>query len=386
MSAPPRPGTTIIAAAARTAPPARRAPSRPVHTPVPPASGTGTAPVATEPRTPPAVSTGRTTPVVAPPRVPRPRPSALRIACGQLALVPALLAAGRPWPLAAALGTTAAALLVLTAGRARGAWLSTLAGRRTGMLLRRTRATAAPGTPRADAVLRHVAPGTRVDAAGTVNRPQGMSAVLVAERAGAGECLRAALSHADAGTRVLLHRGPHDERPHAMLTVRVERTVDALDDDVLSVSLTNAIRRLLRRARRSGPHLRVLTGDEVRAAVGVLAGVGSGPPAFHERWRHWTAGDLAQAGLRLHGDRPRTATIERLLVGSPGVSVTVAVAADVAHLDGCVRVAAADPAAVDAAVDRLIALGQMLDVRLERLDGIHRRAVAATLPIGGDLP
>jgi hypothetical protein len=396
MSAPPRPRTTIIAAA-RTAPPARRAPvpAPPPHMPLWPEAATRPAAVATElpappvvtgARTAPAVSTGGTPPVVAPRRAPGPRPSALRVVWWQLALIPALLAIGRPWPLAAALGTASVALLAITAGRTRGTWLSTVAGRRTGMLVRRTRVTAAPGTTCTDAVLRHLAPGATVDATGAVNRPQGTSAVLVPVRAGAAEVLRMALSHPDAGTHVLLHRGSRDEHPRAWLTVRVERTVDALDDGVLTVSLTNATRRLLRRARQAGLDLRVLNGDEVRSTVGALARAGSGRITFHETWRHWKAGDLTQVGLRLRGAQARIATIERLLTGSPGVSVTITVAADVPHLDGCVRVVAADPAAVDAAVDRLTALGQMLDVRLERLDGRHCRAVAATLPIGGDLP
>jgi hypothetical protein len=330
----------------------------------------------------------------------RARPSVGRVIWWQLAVIPVLLAPGRSWAGVMAFGVVAVVLLVLGAGRARGTWLSTVVGRRVALVLRRAHRTGAPAVDPAGAVLRRVAPGARITATGigdarigVVSRPQGTVACVAPVGADAADVVRAAFRgelgnedpEVDTRSELIVHRGPRQHRPRTWLTVRVARTADVPDDAVLDVCLTNATRRLLRRARHCGLDLRALTEEELRATVASLAH--TGPPK--ETWRHWHTGDIAQAGLRLHGprsrDETRTHAVERLLAATPDVAFTLAVALDVAHLSGHVRLAAPDPSTVDAAVDRIVSTAQLLDIRLERLDGRHGRALAATLPIGGTL-
>jgi hypothetical protein len=388
-----RPGRTVVAAARTSARPplfehARRVTT---HAPQPDVPAAGTA-VPTRPT--PGAGRGSATPPV------------LRITCWQLALVLAFVAVGRTWPAATALGVAAAALLALTAVRVRGTWLSTVLARRVRLLLRRRshRLPAAADGPAA--LLALLVPGARIGTAdiggqraGVVSQPDGLIAVLRPVHASPGDVTRAALSGAllpDAdeeaprlGLHLVLHRGPQQPHPRVWLTVRALRDVDAVDDEALRVTLGNAVRRMGRRVRRTNLDLIALSDREVLATLTALTHTGPDRGTFREDWRYWHAGPVTQVGMRLSGlgtrSPDRAATLERVLASAREVALTVAVAADVPDLTGVVRIAATTAEAADAAADRLASLGPDLGVYLERLDGLHGRAVTASFPIGGNL-
>lgn len=350
---------------------------------------------------------GRATDAVPSARGPRPiaLPPARRILCWQVVLVLAAVAVGRPWPLAVALGGTAAVLLAVSAIRVRRTWLSTLLARWLRLLLRR-RSYQVPTADRPRALLAWLAPGARIRTvelggapAAVVSRPEELVAVLRPDRATARDLARIALAEAllpDAdgaaprlALRLVLHRGPRQEQLRGWLALRALRDVDAAADEALRVALGNASRRLLRRVRRTDLDLVPLTEAELLGTVPALTHVGAGRDVLRERWRNWRAGAITQVGLRLSGPTvrraDRVAALDRLLAAVPEVATTVVLAADTPELAGVLRLAANTPEAVDAAVDRLAVLGPAFGVRLDRLDGRHGPAVAVSLLIGGDL-
>jgi hypothetical protein len=378
-SLPMTPRRTTVVAAARSAPAARRTPAA------------SSSPLAS----------------AAPVRRPSRLPTLPRRVCWELALVPALLAIGRSWPIVLVLGVSASALLALCAGRARGDWLSTVVTRRAGQLVRRRSHELPVADDSAAALLRLVAPGSGVaglevsgSRTGVVSRPYGMVTVLRPVRAGADEVARAAFGGvllpardeegAMLASHLIIHRGPRQDYPRTWITVRATRHVDVLTDEALVLVLANAIRRLLRRARHSDVELCALSDDDLAATIGALAHTGPGRRVLRDEWRYWYVGPIAQVGMRLSGTdvRPaaRSVVLARMLAHVPDVAMTITITADGADLAGVVRLAATTPDVVDAAAERLAALASRLGIRLERLDGQHGRSVAATLPIGEDMP
>ncbi|MEE6258192.1 hypothetical protein [Plantactinospora sonchi] len=427
--APPPPVRTIVAAARLDGPPAAhlaalvRADRPAAVTPptgatpqpdVAPPTGAATRPDAPPPPavTHPAVAepgpARSTANVASPARLPwlHSAPPVLRIICWQVVLVLAILAVGRRWPVAVALGGTAAVGLLLSATRVRGTWLSTVLARRLRLLLRRRAYRLPIGGDGSSRLLALLAPGARVrpadlggEAAAVVSRPDAMVAVLRPVNVDAVQLCRTAMSGALSPdgdepdprpeTHLVLHRGAGQAPARGWLTVRVRRGVDIAGDEVLRLVLANAVRRLLRRTRRRHLELAALPGPDVLAVLTALTHTGPGRGDLREEWRYWWAGPVCQVTLRLSGESTAADDaadqLTRLLAEVPEVAVTVAVAAHPGNLAGALRIAATTPETTDTAADRLTALGPRLGVRLERLDGRHGRAVAATLPIGGNL-
>ncbi|MFE9207272.1 type VII secretion protein EccE [Micromonospora sp. NPDC007230] len=360
-------------------------------------------------------------------RTGRPQPSSappvLRVVGWQLALISFAVAVGRDWPVAAALGGSAAVLLAVSGIRVRGTWLSTLLARRIRLLARPRSYRLPESADRPAALLALLVRGARVGVvelggapAGVVSGPHGVVAILRPEDTDVAELLRATLSGTletggaeppsgrPAGVeatpgwdeaapgpelRLVLHRGPRQAQPRAWLAVRVPRTVDAAEDETLHVVLGNAIRRVIRRLRRGGLDLAVLPDREVLATLTALTHAAPDRSVLREEWRYWRAGPVTQIVLRLSSADPasiaRIDVLDRLLAAVPEVAITVAVTADPVELTGMLRVAASSPAAADAAAGLLAGLAPRLGIRLERMDGRHGPAVAASLPIGGNL-
>ncbi|MEU5566804.1 hypothetical protein [Micromonospora musae] len=359
---------------------------------------------------------------------PAARVPAARIVCWQLALVLAAVAVTRPWPYATGLGTASAVLVGLTAVRVRGEWLSTRLRRRAGWLLRRRAYLLPPaGGTAPEALLPALLPGARLvtaqfggELAGLVSQPGALVAVLrpAADRPGStgteslgssspagtdsvADLIRAAFSgtllteHApdqqpQLELDLILHRGPQQARLRAWLAVRARRDADAADDELLRVALGNTARRMLRRARRSGLDLTLLPERELLATVRALTHTGPGREALRERWRYWQAGPVTQIGMRLRGTGTglldRASVLHRVFAQVPDVALTAAVSAHSPGLAGVLRIATTSAEHADAAAAQLALLGPDHGVRLERLDGLHRRAVAASLPIGAPMP
>ncbi|MCK2242478.1 MULTISPECIES: type VII secretion protein EccE [unclassified Crossiella] len=331
---------------------------------------------------------------------------ALRILCWQLAAISTVLAIGRPWPLATALGVSAA-LLALTAIRVRGRWLTTLLATRIRHTLRRRDHDL--GAPEHDpaALLTLLAPATRARTATIGGVPAGLLShpdelvVVLQPRAADSEFLRAAAAGAllpdpdpdmpEFGARLVVHTGPvRDRPPRTWLAVRALRDPDICRDEDLTTALANTVRRVLRRLTRAGLPADALSEEDLRAVLPALTHTGSGRGETREDWRFWRAGAVAQAGFRLAGfaelsTSDRGPLLERLLATAPGVAITVAVSTgEDREPTAVLRIAATNGAVVDAAAADLTYLGERLGVRLERLDGHHARALAATMPIGGN--
>ncbi|PXY23003.1 hypothetical protein BAY60_23860 [Prauserella muralis] len=330
----------------------------------------------------------------------------LRIVCWQLALVLVFLAAGGPWPLATVLVPMAVALLGCTAVRVRGRWLSDELALRVLLVLRR-RERDLPGTAGTRLLLATLAPGASVGTATlagtpsgvvsraeelvTVLRPAGTGAAALAELALSGSWLGDAAEPGQPAVRfqLVVHRGPRQaDQARAWLVVRAVRDPRFADDAPLLVAVSNAVRKLHRRLKRTGMAagpLTALTEEEILATLAALTHTGPGRAAIREDRRYWRAGPIAQAGLRLSGLGTRSPVarvrlLHHVLAAVPGTACTVSVTLP-GHT-AVVRVAATTDAAVDAAAGRLLRT-RPPEIHLERMDNQHAAAVAATLPIGG---
>jgi hypothetical protein len=127
-----------------------------------------------------------------------------------------------------------------------------------------------------------------------------------------------------------------------------------------------ALGNVLRRLRRRGLDLTPLTEPDLAAGTG------------REEWRGWRAGPVLHIALRLVA--PGAVPLQRLLVAAGDADLSAAVRADGDRVAGVLRVTA------DATAHRLLAVAPGLGLHLERLDGRHGPAIAATLPLGGELP
>ncbi|MCA2218167.1 hypothetical protein [Jidongwangia harbinensis] len=288
--------------------------------------------------------------------------SALRIAAWQVAVVLGFIAAGRGWAVGVTIGFAAAALLALSAVRIRGTWLSAWAGHWALFMVRR-----------------RVHDGTCLPLpAGTAIAPDGVLvgagglAVVARTRRWEIPALEADARGPGLDLQLVMHGGARLAEPAAWLAVGVRRDADAPDDETLRVTLGNALRRL----RRSGREIGVLSSPDLRSTLAHLAHAGPS----RETWRYWQSGPVTQVTLRLGLAAGPSPALRHLLVGAGDATVTAAVRAGG---DGVLRVAAASPDAADRAVARLVDLGAHLGVRLHRLDGRHGPAVTASLPIGG---
>lgn len=288
--------------------------------------------------------------------------SALRIAMWQVAVVLGFVAVGRGGAGGASAGAAAVGLLAVSAVRVRGVWLSTLAWTWLGFVARRK---SHPGPhlplPRGSSI---ASDGVLVGAAG----------LTVVARTGEGVFpeIEADADGPELDLQLVLHRGPQQAWPSAWLAVSVRRDADVASDEMLRVTLGNALRRL----RRSGRRLTPLSAVDLRA---MLAGISHAGPA-RERWRGWQSGPVTQVTLSFAA-APRT-VLDRLLAEGRDTALTIAIRP---AGDGVLRIAATSPGAADRATARLVTLCAHLGVRLHRLDGRHGPAVLASLPIGGTL-
>jgi hypothetical protein len=322
----------------------------------------------------------------------------LRIVCWQLALVAGGLACTRPGPVATALGVTAAVLIGVSAIRFRGQWLSSWLARGAGYLLHRRRhnlsdqatllAMLAPRAVVGTGEIGGLPTGllSRPDEVVALLRPRSMTSEFLS--AAASNCL---LPEQDPsmpcfGGQLVLHTGPQRDRPpRAWFVIRVLRDVSTFRDDELKTALANAVRRTLRRLSRANLPADMLSEEDIQTALAALTHTGSGRGSIREDWRFWRAGPVAQAGFRITGlsEQDCGPILERLLSAAPGTAITVAVTTG-AGSAAALRIAATSELAVDTAARELDSLGTSIGLRLERLDGQHGSAVAATLPIGGN--
>ncbi|GIJ47362.1 hypothetical protein Val02_42480 [Virgisporangium aliadipatigenens] len=183
-----------------------------------------------------------------------------------------------------------------------------------------------------------------------------------------------------------------------LVAVQVRREVGT-GDDVLRRSLVSAVRRIRRRLERAGLTATLVAPGAVPGLLAELAHHDPTAPTL-ERWPELTVGGLRQVTFRLDAldqpdrrdgppaeDHARGAqSLPARLLDLPGCAVTLALAVEHERHEAALRIAAAGPeelaAAVSAVRQRLVAAG----VGLRRLDGAHPSGLAATLPLGGTDP
>jgi hypothetical protein len=177
--------------------------------------------------------------------------------------------------------------------------------------------------------------------------------------------------------QLVLHAGPaRDRSPRVWLALRALRDTTVFEDRALSAMLSNVLRRKFK-------GIEVLSHKDICSTVVALTHTGSGRGLLHESWAYWRAGSVVQSGFRLAGFAGKWPLLCSLLDAAPGVALT---ASATTGGDGgaLIRVAATSHTAIGDAALELAHICGPRGVRLERLDGRHARAVAATLPIGGE--
>ncbi len=353
---------------------------------------------------------------------------------------------GQPKPVIVAVTAVAAAVVGATVIRLRGRWLYEWLARATRFMSRDHRQVQVSGGDPADHLVDMLSQHTVVEAVdldgvpvALIRHPSGVTAVLEPHTTGgpheAGMTMSAIrlsspmpllpppdadsptfsvqlITHAarPAVSQVMLGGSPTARRSaprqRTWIALQALRTPEIYLDEDLSKALANAVRRLVRRLARDELPTRALDRDEALSLLVGLAHLdeataGPEPGAVRETWRTWNAGPTTQACFRIGGwqdvgENARQLMLHRLQQ-VPTLATTVAIAArrggrrDDAQVDVVVRIAevnqgrldnsAALPAfAVDSAST---AAADGTRVRLERLDGDHLAAVAASLPLGG---
>lgn len=354
----------------------------------------------------PVVTTPPSTPALLPAKRRR-RWGALQIVCGQLVLVAAVLAIGRPWPVAATIGLGAVAMLALATLRYRGRWGYEWLLLSLSYALRDRERELADADETGRALLRALAPEgsghtgqlgddplflfSRTDGISAVLRPNSLPSAPIPGP-------EALLPPTEPGTgfaaQVLYHAGvDRRQPPRIWLALQALRTVERYEDEAVRQTLANALRRVQRRLRRDGMPTTPVGEPEFLGSIASLAHVTAGRTRIREQWRLWHSGTVSQTAFRLDGWSalpPATAPrlIGALLGATSQTAVTLSLTArrsdGVPEVTATVRVASPHAAAVEQAARVLTRLADDWGIRLNRLEGRQHDGLTATLPLGSD--
>ena len=318
-----------------------------------------------------------------------------QVVCWQVAVLAAVLAAGRPMPVLLGAIATAAVLGGLTAVRVRGRWGYQLVGAGLRFLLRAKRHE----LPEPAALIEVLLPGSTVrtvptgpDELPAISHAHGLTAVLrpVGALPEPGTLLPAVEEPQVLGVQAVFHTGANRDAPvEAWLAVHAARTVEDGLDGELTLLLHNALRRVRRSLRRAGVHAEAPREDMLFAGIAELAHV---TRKLREDWGFVRSGPVSQACFALDGwDRLPAAEATRLVpevhARTGGVLATLTLSAR-SHPRGTrtravLRLAAPTEFAVDHTAIGVAGLLGPAGVGLVRLDGDHLAGLAASLPIGG---
>ncbi|HVV09014.1 hypothetical protein [Amycolatopsis sp.] len=346
-------------------------------------------------------------------RLPAPRPRAPlgglgvpQLVCWQLALMVTVLALRERWAVFAVVVFGAAILVLLASVRMRGHWLyewlflgARYALRRFEHDLRDAggsgRALLRALSPEAVSLVHHVGEEpvfmlSRITGITVVLRPETAGRELAVPPPG---LLLPPVQDVAFTAQVVHHAGIGPDRPlRSWLALQARRTVDVYQDAEMRQALGNALRRVRRGLQRSGLRMETLPENEFFSALASLAHVTAGRHHVREDWRLFYSGPVSQTTFQLvgwAGVSPAVAPqlLHRLLTVTPYAAVTVAVSASretgtEPEAGAALRIAAADPAALEHATDVLTRVAGEWAVGLVRLDGRHGHGMVVTLPLG----
>jgi type VII secretion protein EccE len=184
-----------------------------------------------------------------------------------------------------------------------------------------------------------------------------------------------------------------------LVAVQVRRDAGT-GEEVLRRSLVSAVRRIRRRLERAGLTATLVAPGAVPGILAELAHHDPTGPAC-EHWPALTVGGLHQVTFRLDGFGPSArderaphedgqagprVSLPARLLALPGCTVTLALAVERERHEAALRIAAAGPDELAAAVSAVRQLLVAAGVGVRRLDGAHASGLAATLPLGGTEP
>ena len=346
-----------------------------------------------------------------------------RLVCWELAVLTLLAVLDAPWPLKIVALTTAAILVAATVLRVRDRLLCEWFARTARFLLHRRAAELRPGEHAASDLAQHLAGPVQLESvevdgmpAAYVRRPEGVAAVLELFHPDDGSWAdvlapESLLPPPDAdavpfAVHVVMQgaapepgvlAGPAGQPRRLWVTLQAVRTAELPDDDALRTTLANSVHRLVRRLRRADVPTRPLDITQVLALITSLTSLDDAtrPIPVRERWDRWQAGALVHACFRIDwsdADPANRRLALRRLQLVPSRGTTIAITArqlpgpgefgDDRH--AIVRISADDHRWLANSADLLaFALHDLSPtIGLERLDGAHHGAVAASLPLG----
>jgi type VII secretion protein EccE len=369
-----------------------------------------------------------------------------QVLCWQAAAAAVIAVVGQRKPVVVTVAVVAAGVVAATAIRIQGRWLYEWLARAARFIFRGHRGAVVSAEDPADHLLGMVAQHTVVEAVdldgvpvALIHHPSGVTAVLEPHTPGgpheegltmsalrltspfpllpppdvdAPSFTAQLITHAARPpvSQVVLGAAPFGRRgtprQRTWIALQAVRSPEIYLDEDLTKALANAVRRLVRRLARDELPTRALDRDEALSLLVGLAHLdeattGPEPGTVRETWRTWDAGPTTQACFRIGGWQDVGENDRQLLLHRlhqvPSLATTVAIAArrggrrTEAQVDIVIRIAEVSQGRLDNSAGLLAfavdSAGAEADdgtkVRLERLDGDHLAAVAASLPFGG---
>ncbi len=344
-----------------------------------------------------------------------------RVLCWQLCLLVMIAAIGESRSVAAIAVTAAICVIIATAVRARGLWLYQWLLRAIRFLFRRHHAEM---TESAESLIDAVTRDTSVETVELDDIP----VAFIHHRVGVAAVLEPNTTHdfiadqlnlispepllppSDVDTPAFaaqiimqMAQAPQiggESRRRTWITLQAIRTADIYKDEDLTEALANAVRRLIRRLARDELPTRTLDRAEAMSLIVGLSQLGDAadgpdPVPISESWGAWQAGSTSQACFQIERWHQASESARRLILNRlqlvPSLGTTVAIAArrkdprGQAQSNVVIRLTEANRARLDNSADLLeFAMENTgAGLRLDRLNGDHLAAVAASLPFGG---
>jgi hypothetical protein len=323
-----------------------------------------------------------------------------RVLCWQIALLAALATIGEPRPVVIAIVAGAIAAVAATTIRMHGHWLYEWIFRAAKFTLRPRQRKIEPGRV-LDVFARH----TRVETVelddvpvALIHHPGGIAAILEPQSQPDEFTSPAALlpppdvnTPPFAAQMIMQLTG---KTPRTWITVQAVRSRDIYRDSDLTAALTNTVHRLTRRLTREEVPTRALDRDEALTLIGALAQLDDVAAPCRETWDAWETGTTVQACFQLTKWQEAPEHIRQLILRHlrllPSLNTAIAIAARQTargepRTNVIVRITEADRTLLNNSADLLTFALDGSGIVLDRLDGDHLAAVAASLPLGGAL-